>query len=92
MVLHYILMSWKKPSSHVFKLIHSADSQSRPVVIIIFAHVVRAYVRPYVHPHFSKQNKFQGKTIFTTAETVGLAEWIMDDTCLVISVIVIAFL
>ena len=37
-------------------LIHSADPQSWPVVIIIFAHVVR----PYVRIHFSnlaKQNK-----------------------------------
>ena len=28
-------------------MIHSADPQSRPVVIIVFAHVVRSYVRPY---------------------------------------------
>ena len=31
----------------------------------------------------SKQNKFQAKTLFTTGETVGLAEWIIDDTCLI---------
>ena len=36
------------------------------------------YVRPSVRPDFSKQNKFQA-----TGETVGLAEWIIDDTCLV---------
>ena len=53
---------------------------TRPVVIIVFAHVVRTYVRP----HFSKQNKFQVKTMFTTGEAVGLAEWILDDTCLVL--------
>ena len=43
-------------------LIHSADPQSRPVVIIIFAHVIRLFVRSSgrrVRPHFSnlaKQN------------------------------------
>ena len=54
-------------------MIHEADPQSRPVVIIVFAHVC---------PHFSKQNKFQAKTMFATGETVGLAEWIIDDTYL----------
>ena len=47
--------------------------------------------RPFVHPsvrpsvchHFSKQNKFQAKTVFTTGKIVGLAERIIDDTCLV---------
>ena len=41
---------------------------------------------PYVRPHFSKllkQNNFQEKTMFTTGKTVGLAEWIIDYTCLV---------
>ena len=60
-------------------LIQEADPQSQPVVIIVFAHVVR--------PHFSKytkQNKFQAKTLFTTGQTVDLAEWIIDDTCLVL--------
>ena len=39
-----------------------------------------------VHPYFSKSsktNKFQTKTMFTTNKTVGLAEWIIDYTCLV---------
>ena len=31
-------------------------------------------------PHFSKQNKFQAKTMFTTGKIVRLAEWIIDDT------------
>ena len=35
---------------HEQELIHSADPQSRPVVIIVFARDVR----PYVSPHFSK--------------------------------------
>ena len=34
-------------------------------------------------PHFSKQNKFQSKTIIATGETVDLVEWIINDTCLV---------
>ena len=69
----------------VFKLIHEADPQSRPVVLIVFAHVVRPYVRPSVRPHFSKQNKFQAKTMIATCETVDLDEWIINDTCLVLS-------
>ena len=35
--------------------------------------------------NLAKQNKFQAKTMFTTGEIVGLAEWIIDDTCLVLS-------
>ena len=31
--------------------------------------------------NLAKQNK--AKTLFATGETVGLAEWIIDDTCLV---------
>ena len=61
-------------------LIHSANPQSRPVGIIVFAHVVRPSVRPSVRPHISKQNKFQAKTMVSTGETLGLAEWIIDDT------------
>ena len=38
-------------------------------------------VRPSVRPHFSKQNKFQAKTMFATGETLSLAEWIIDDIC-----------
>ena len=59
-------------------LIHEANTQSRPVVIIVFAHVVRSSVRP----HFSKK-KFQAETMFA----VGLAEWIIDDTCLVLIIL-----
>ena len=50
------------------KLIHSANPQSGQVVIIIIAHVVRLFVSSFVP---------------TTCETVGLAQWIIDDTCLV---------
>ena len=31
-------------------LIHEADPQSRPVVIIVFAHVVHSYVCPSIRP------------------------------------------
>ena len=63
-------------------LIHSADPQSWPVGIIVFAHVVRN-VRTSVptFQNLAKQNK--AKTMFATGETVGLAKWIVDDTCLV---------
>ena len=37
-----------------------------------------------VRPSPLSQNKFQVKTMFATYETVGLAEWIIDDTCQVI--------
>ena len=57
-------------------LIHSADSQSLPVVIIIRPSV-ELYVRP--SQYTAKQNKFQVKTMLTTDETVCPAEWIIDD-------------
>ena len=59
-----------------------------PAVITVFTHVFRPYICPYVRPHFSKpsqHHKFQIKTIFTTSETVGMTEWIIDDSCLVIN-------
>ena len=46
---------------------------SRPLVIIF--------------QNLAKQNKFQANTMFTTGETLGLAEWIIDDTCLVIVIL-----
>ena len=55
-------------------MIHEADPQSRPVIFI-------QLVRP--SPLF-KQNKILMKTRFATGETVGLAEWIIDDACLAI--------
>ena len=58
-------------------LIHSANPQSRPVVIISFAHVVRP------SPLFKSSKTKQQKTMVATGETVGLAEWIIDDTSLV---------
>ena len=32
------------------------------------------------YQNLAKQNKFKAKTMFATGETVGLAEWIIDDT------------
>ena len=44
--------------------------------------------RPSVTFHnLAKQNK--AKTMFPTGETVGLAEWIIDDTCLILIVLFI---
>ena len=60
-------------------LIYLADPQLRKVVIIVFTCVVRTSVTTF--QNLAKQNKFQAKTMFTTGETVGLAEWIIDDTC-----------
>ena len=61
-------------------LIHSANPQSRPVGIIVLAQVVRPSVRT---PLFKSSKTKQQKTMFAIGETVGLAEWIIDDTCLV---------
>ena len=33
--------------------------------------------------NLAKQNKFKAKTTFTNGVTVGLVEWIIDDTCLI---------
>ena len=66
-----------------YLMIHSADLQSRLVVIIVFTHVVRTSVRTCVSTfqNVTKQNKFQVKTILATGESVGLAKWIIDNTC-----------
>ena len=58
------------------------DPRGRPTVTVGSDHCFCTR-RPSVRPHFSKQNKFQVKTMFATGETVGLAEWIIDDTFLV---------
>ena len=66
-------------------LIHSAGSD----------HYFRTDFRPYVRSHFSKtiakQNKRWVKIMITTVESVGLAEWIIDDTCLVLACFFISF-
>ena len=61
-----------------------ATVRAGPVGIIGFAHVVRPFV-----PTISKQNKFKAKTMLATGKIVGLAEWIIDDTCLVSDLILL---
>ena len=56
-------------------LIHSANPKWRTVGIIVFAHVVRTSV-----PLFIARKTKQQKTMFATGLTMGLAEWINDDT------------
>ena len=51
------------------------------VGIIVIAHVVLPYVRPSAL--FKSRKTKQQKTMFATGVTMGLAEWIIDDTCLV---------
>ena len=60
------------------QLIHSADPQSRPVMIIAFTYVIRPSVRP--SPLFKMQ---QSKTNFQGKQCALLVEWIINDTCLV---------
>ena len=62
--------------------LYSIDPRGRPTVMAgsdhwLFSHMLS------VRPQFSKQNKYQLKVMFATGETVGLTEWITDDSCLV---------
>ena len=54
------------------ELIHEANP-----MIIVFAHVVRS------SPLFKTKRISSEETMFATGKTIGLAEWIIDDTCLV---------
>ena len=76
------LMNERKTKAWIILLIHSADPKSRPVGIIVFTHVVRPSVSTF--QNLAKQNKYQAKTMFTTGETLVLAEWITDYTCIVL--------
>ena len=70
-------MSFKLCCARIHAKINFAvDPLGRPTV---FAHVVRTSVPTF--QNLGKQNK--ATTMFDTGETVGLAEWIIDDTCLV---------
>ena len=60
----------------------SFDPLGRPTVTAGSDHYFRTYC-PFVRPHFSNLTKQQKKMVATN-ETVGLAERIIDDTCLVI--------
>ena len=61
------------------KLYH--DPRGRPTVTAGSDHYFCTFC-PSVLPHFSNLQK-QQKIMVATCETVGLAEWIIDDTCLV---------
>ena len=69
----YLALSHQAYDKYYFDVV---DPHGRPTVTAGIDHCFRIYT------HFS-QNKFQAKTMFATGETVGLAEWIIDDTCLV---------
>ena len=49
---------------------------SAGIGIIVFARIVRQ------SPIFKSRKTKQQKTMFVTGVTMGLAEWIIDDTCL----------
>ena len=65
------------------------DPRGRPTVTAGSDNCFCTFVRPFVRPHDSKQIKFQAKTMFAAGETVGLAEWIIDDTFLLLSVLLL---
>ena len=68
---------WQKKKQYI--LIHLADPHSRPIVIIIFAHVsVHTSVK-----NIAKQKKQRVKIMIVSGGTVGLAEGIIDDTCVI---------
>ena len=67
-------------------LIHLANPKSWPVGIIVFEHVVRPSTL------FKSSKTKQQKTMFATGVTVGLAEWIIDDNCLVFFFLLLLFL
>ena len=69
---------WVKMNTSI--LIHEDDPQSRPVVITIFT---RVSVLPSVSTfqNHTNLNNFQAKIVIATDGNVGLAEWIIDDTC-----------
>ena len=49
----------------------------------LFSHIMSVRTSVHNFQNLPKQNKFHLKTRFTTGETVGLAEWIIDYICLV---------
>ena len=53
-------------------------SHGRLVVITIFTHVVRLFLPTF--QYLTKQNNFQVRLVITTGWTVGLPEWIIDGT------------
>ena len=79
-VTHWVL--WKTATKLCYC---SIDPRGRPTVTAVSDHYFRTcclYVRPSVRTfqNLAKQNKFQARTVIATGGTVGLAEWIIDDT------------
>ena len=71
-----------------FRLLDFIDPLGRPTVPAGSDHCfhtccpsVRTSVPTF--QNLAKQKKYQVKTMFTTGKTIDLAEWIIDDTCLV---------
>ena len=61
---------------------HEADPQSRSIVIIVFSHVVHSYVR--TSPLYKTKQISSENNVRYWRNCGGLAEWIIDDTGLVI--------
>ena len=82
---------WQILGYAIYILIQSVDIQSRRAgsdhcFNACCCSSVHPSVRTHERPTFQnlgRQNKFQVKTMFYTGETVGLTEWIIDDTCLI---------
>ena len=73
---------WLSISHFCFGIDPLGRPQSWPVGIIVFTHVVRPSVRMSVPTFQNLAKQIKAKTMFATGETVGLAEWIIDDPCL----------
>ena len=80
-----LLSSENKANYYVHNNTH-IDPLGQPTVTADRDHCFRTR-RPFVRPsvrtfqNLAKQNRV--KTMFATGETVSLAEWIIDDTCLI---------
>ena len=75
----------KRTNFFLFSLIHEANPQSRPVVIIVLAYVVRSYVRQYVHPSVPT---FQNQTNFKRKQCLLMARlWVWPSGSLMTSVL-----
>ena len=70
------------------KLNHLADPQSRPVVIIIFTGFARMSIRTSSLFKILQKTKLHMEIMIATGGTVGLAEGIFDDTCLLFKIFI----
>ena len=85
---NFYLFRYMRPSIlHLLKSNRNIDPLGQPTVTAGRDHCFSTY-RPSVRPHFSKSNKTNKvKTILAIGENVGLAERIIDDTCLVFHIL-----